>query len=187
MRDRAKTQEVKKRNFETPRKRGRISEDAPEPSYGKIWAIFFIVMAVSVLLGIFSKHFYVITTGNWPNRREVNTFTQFRTINRYMLIWPVIYMAFTYYSSPTNLSDHESVRIFKGYLRSHVFGNVLFIYLFYYTIYYTTELMKSAYGQEVISGHIYTGILASSSFLNTLIFMHCYKESNQLYKVGEVV
>ena len=58
----------------------------------------------------------------------------------------------------------------------------------YYSIYYTTELMKSAIGAEVISGHIYTGILSCSSFVSTNIFIHRFSDKNsKFYKICEII
>ena len=116
--------------------------------------------------------------------RKIGTFTQIRIINRMMLLWPALYGGIIYLTCPRDLSNDNKRREFNKNLKLNVIVQIIMVYLMYYTIYYTTELMKHAVGSDVISGHIYTGILACSSFISTTIFMHKYRDpSSPFYKI----
>lgn len=145
-------------------------------------------LAVSVILGSFARQFYYLFTKTLPDRKEVRTFTQFKLINQYMLLWPLLFGFSVLYIKPKLITNDREKRSFRKYLKLNVVCQIFMTYLFYYIVYYTTEMLANTFGSEVISGHIYTGILASSSFISTLCFLHKYRDENSsLYKAAEIV
>ena len=185
-RTKVKSVPAKQTKLETPDKYKRELSSDTKCAYDKVWKSFYLIIWTVWLLGIVVRQLYFLTTGVFPNRKEINTFSQFRAINRNMLVWPLFYIAWTYLFSCVNSTIKYEVQLFERHRRLNVIAQVIFTWVFFYTVYYTTEIMKSAWGGEVMSGHIYTGILSWASIISTTIFMHKYKQTNELaYKIIE--
>lgn len=188
MRNKSKSEAVKRPVFNTPIKGSQVPRPLETQAYKSVWFFFYLFMMACVIWGIFARIFYAGTHGEYPDRKKVGTFTQFRFINKYMLLWPALYAFCSYFTTTKDENGKDISGNYRKSLRLNVIVQVFLIYVFYYSIYYTSELMKQVVEAEVMSGHIYTGLLASSSIVSTTIFIHHFRDRNgQVHKIFQLI
>ena len=186
MKNRRKTTSDIKRE-QTPLKESAKRKPLETQAYATLWKFFFVFFISSVFAGVIFRLIYTVIFEEYPDRKKIATFSQLRIINKYMLIWPVIFGIAAKLLTKDN-RDSNSSKNFTKIFRLNVVVQIVMIYFCFYLIYYTTEFIKALYNEEVMSGHIYTGLLSASSFLSTTIFTHHFRSrSNNIYKVFEII
>lgn len=157
-------------------------------AYKYVWIGYFVVHIAAVIFGVFCRINYVFNNGEYPNRKDVTTFTQFKLINSFMLLWPLLLIAGTFLTVPKDEGGNPNTKFYKQAFKLNVAAQVGLIYAVYFSIFYATEIMKDIAGQEVISGHIFIGFLSSSSFLSTSIYIHHFRDRNtQVYRIFQIL
>lgn len=157
-------------------------------AYAFVWLFFYMFMMACVIGGIFVRICYGLIHEKYPNRKELNTFTQIRFLNRYMLVWPVLFAFAVHFTSTKDENGNDRSRQHRKSLKLNVIAQIILCYVFYYSVYYTSEVIKSTLGNEILSGHIFTGLLSSSSFVSTTIFVHHFRDrSSQIHKVFQAI
>jgi len=174
----------------SPLKKARYGRFDPleAQAYKYVWIGFFIVHTLAVLFGLFCRISYLIGYNEYPDRKAVQTFTQIKLINTMMLIWPVFLIIGTIFTSEKDEMGNDKSKYYKKAFRLNVVCQVILTHAVYYGVFFTTERMKEIAGQDVASGHIFVGFLASGSFLSITIFICQFKDkSSQAYKIFQLI
>lgn len=188
MRNRGRSEPAKAARMSTPTKPPHYHKPLETQAYRFVWIFFYLFMLGCVLSGIFARIAHTFCFGEYPDRKALQTFTQFKLINRYMLFWPIIFAFSSYFTTTKDENGNDVGKLYRKSLRLNVIVQVVMCFVFYYSIYYTTEIMKSTIQEEVMSGHIFTGLLASSSIVSTTVFTHHFRDRNlQTHKIVEFI
>lgn len=83
--------------------------------------------------------------------------------------------------------NDRSNEFYKAF-KLNIIAQLVLTYASFYAIYYTTEKMKSIMGEEVMSGHIFAGLLSTGSFISTTVFIRHFRDkSNKIHRIFELI
>jgi hypothetical protein len=105
-----------------------------------------------------------------------------------MLVWPILFAFGTYFTSAKDENGNDRSSDFSKAFKLNIIAQLVCTYASFYVIYYTTEIMKSIMDEEVMSGHIFAGLLSTGSFMSTTVFIRHFRDkSNNIHKVLELI
>lgn len=129
------------------------------------------LFSMVVLISLSLRWLYCLSHDHAPQRKEVTTFTGFRFLDRYMLLWPLLagISAVFIKWDRRRVQTTETKRVFHLCLLRDFFSRWMLSYILFGVFFHMfANLSGTKQGDFDPSGHLTCGLLASACWLQLL-------------------